>query len=170
MSIPISSCLLSKAARGDEAARIRLFSAMRVNAKHGAFSTLPCQCKPKCPAPTDAQVKKLDAQLEEFLATPAPTEKARRIVVLCGSHDRYRNYVRRAAELDKKETLHAYNERGLRALVDILLLVLPAWNHGMSYQEEREVREMLWRGKANYGWTILYLNEKQERGEEPIVP
>ena len=49
MSIPISDCLISKVAQGDEEARKHLDRAMRENWRHGAFTIFACQHEPPCP-------------------------------------------------------------------------------------------------------------------------
>lgn len=74
MSIPVSFCLISKAARGDGAAYARLLGYMRVNAECGHWSQFPCGHDPRCPRPTDEQVSALDARLVADLAKPAGEE------------------------------------------------------------------------------------------------
>ena len=46
MSTPISVCLISKAAFGNERACEQLTQAMEYNLKCGHFTTFPCECDP----------------------------------------------------------------------------------------------------------------------------
>lgn len=64
MSIPVSWCLIAKAASGDEMAYARLLGAMKVNVAHGAFTSVPCTHDPKCEA-ADEAVTKLDARIQK---------------------------------------------------------------------------------------------------------
>lgn len=59
MSIPISACLVFKAARNQGDARKRLQERIDYNKKHGAFSTWPCRHEPPCEIPTDDQIADL---------------------------------------------------------------------------------------------------------------
>ena len=63
MSIPISGCLVSKAAFGNEKAYARLLEAMKINMKYGHFSMGGCDCKPPCPKPTEDQIDDLNTRL-----------------------------------------------------------------------------------------------------------
>jgi hypothetical protein len=60
MSTPISYCQISAAARGDEKAFNFLVEAMEYNRAWGAFTQFPCECKPRCPAITEAQAEELN--------------------------------------------------------------------------------------------------------------
>lgn len=60
MSVPVSVCLICKAALGDEAAFSRLVSVMKINMKHGAWTQVPCKCKPPCERPTEQQMEALN--------------------------------------------------------------------------------------------------------------
>lgn len=103
---------------------------------------------------------------------PSPICDVNHVMILSGSEHRYRNFIRRSAEIQAltKKPTRVYGVRDLHGRVGILLLVFPAWNHAMSRHEEQELREMLHYGKATRGWTILYLTEKQELCENPIAP
>lgn len=64
MSIPITACLVSKAARGDQAAYAELRRRWLYNQDFGAFSIWPCKCDPPCPEVTEEQVAALSRQIE----------------------------------------------------------------------------------------------------------
>jgi hypothetical protein len=67
MSQPLSVCVISKAARGDEASFKWLIEAMKVNSACGHFTTVSCRCSPPCEKPTDAQIEELNKKLAEAL-------------------------------------------------------------------------------------------------------
>jgi hypothetical protein len=66
MSIPISTCLTVKAAKGDEAAFEKLANAMKVNMQYGHWSQYPCDCDPKCDC-TDEELAALNDRLAEHI-------------------------------------------------------------------------------------------------------
>ena len=66
MSIPITECLVSKAAKGDADAINRLYGRMKRNVEHGSFSTYPCVCDPRCPQPSDEEIEALELALLEL--------------------------------------------------------------------------------------------------------
>lgn len=68
MSIPISFCLVSKAALGDEEAFGRLKDVMKINIKQGHWSQGGCHHQPPCPQPTEEQVTALNMKLAEAIA------------------------------------------------------------------------------------------------------
>ena len=63
MSIPISKCLIYKAATGNEPAFKRLAGALEYNISKGSFTLAPCQCTPPCAVATDTQLSDLDTRL-----------------------------------------------------------------------------------------------------------
>ena len=64
MSIPVSACLIVKAAKGDKEAIDRLKKALRYNTKQGHFSIYPCRHEERCVI-TDEEETFLLKQLEE---------------------------------------------------------------------------------------------------------
>lgn len=66
MSTPIKSCLLVKAAKGDDGAFEALVWKLKANLKHGAFTVVPCDCKTRCDA-SDEEIDELEARIEEVL-------------------------------------------------------------------------------------------------------
>ena len=76
MSMPLSQCLISKAALGDEAMFNELVSRMKYNLRWGAYSTFPCRCDPPCPRPTIEQIEKLNERMDVALKDePSSGEK-----------------------------------------------------------------------------------------------
>lgn len=67
MSYPISYCLVSKAAFGDDAAYQTLVEAMRCNIKCGHYTQFPCNCDPKCTEVTQEFGEALNKRLAEDL-------------------------------------------------------------------------------------------------------
>jgi hypothetical protein len=67
MSTPISACIVSKAALGDEKAFQFLLKAMERNIECGHFLTVPCNCDPPCQRPTGEQIEAFDTRLREAL-------------------------------------------------------------------------------------------------------
>lgn len=63
MSIPVSVCLISKAAHGDEKATVELFKVMKVNIECGHYTTFPCRCAPPCPVPTSEMMARLNKRM-----------------------------------------------------------------------------------------------------------
>lgn len=61
MSAPLSVCLISKAARGDEPSYQELLRRVIYNLTSPAYSIFGCSCEPSCPEPTEQQKKNLDA-------------------------------------------------------------------------------------------------------------
>lgn len=59
MSRPISNCLIAKAARNEGNSRELLAAKVDYALQHGAFTLLPCECKPKCVKPSEAEVVEL---------------------------------------------------------------------------------------------------------------
>ena len=66
MSVPVSICLLSRAAASEKAYQ-RVLERMRYNLECGAFSFWLCTHDPKCPMPSDADGEKLMARLQRDL-------------------------------------------------------------------------------------------------------
>jgi len=64
MSIPISQCLIFKAAKGDDAAYRKLVSRSKTNFRCGRFSLYACGCEPPCEWPTTEQFEALERRLE----------------------------------------------------------------------------------------------------------
>lgn len=69
MSVPVSYCLIAKAAAGDDAAYQSLLAAMRINMKCGHYSTFPCNCDPPCAEVTKEQGEALNQRLTADLTT-----------------------------------------------------------------------------------------------------
>lgn len=67
MSTPISQCLVSKAAFGDEAAFKFLVEATEYNQTQVAYSYLPCECEPPCPQPIRPQLEELGRRVRAEL-------------------------------------------------------------------------------------------------------
>lgn len=63
MSIPLSSCLVSKAALGNEKAYRELVNVMRINTAFGSYTQIPCRHTPQCTAPSEEQLKTLNDRL-----------------------------------------------------------------------------------------------------------
>lgn len=76
MSHPISSCVVIKAALGDQESFDWLVIAMTYNRQHGIFTQLPCECDPPCPRPTEDQMVTFNDRLNK--AVNAEIEKRRR--------------------------------------------------------------------------------------------
>lgn len=68
MSLPITHCIISAAAGGDEEAFAELVRRMRVNLKIGGWSTWPCECQTPCARPSETELTDLQARLYEELA------------------------------------------------------------------------------------------------------
>ena len=73
MSVPISMCALSAAARQTGFGRAsaqevfeRLAEALAYDLRCGHFTTLPCRCQPPCPIPTEEQFQELEKRLEAY--------------------------------------------------------------------------------------------------------
>lgn len=66
MSVPISACLLAKAAFDAPGARKRLLERASDNRRFGAFSFWPCPHRPRCPMPTDEQLYALALEVPEI--------------------------------------------------------------------------------------------------------
>ena len=67
MSTPISTCLLVKAALGDETAFNQLVEAMEYNLSCGHWSVFPCRCDPPCPQPEQERMEALSERLNRVL-------------------------------------------------------------------------------------------------------
>ena len=67
MSYPISYCLVSRAAYGDDVAYKALADAMRYNIKCGHYTQFPCNCDPKCVEVTQELGEALNQRLAEDL-------------------------------------------------------------------------------------------------------
>jgi hypothetical protein len=65
MSMPISSCLVSKAAFGNEEAYESLVKAFEINLECGHHTQFPCRCEPSCPTPTEDQLAALQKKLDD---------------------------------------------------------------------------------------------------------
>lgn len=78
MSFPIVACEVSKAARGDEAAYARLLEKMKFNFACGHWSSFPCSCEPRCPSPSDAELKALDKRLVKDINNGVKPRRRRR--------------------------------------------------------------------------------------------
>jgi hypothetical protein len=65
MSIPITSCMISRAARGDEKAFQELFAATYHNRVHnfGIYTHFSCECDPRCPQPTPVESAALNHRM-----------------------------------------------------------------------------------------------------------
>lgn len=64
MSTPIISCMLFKAALGDEQTYAELIRIMKNNYEYGHWSQYGCNCDPPCPKPTQEQCDALNARME----------------------------------------------------------------------------------------------------------
>lgn len=67
MSEPIAGCWILAAARGDEGSYQKVLQAMRHNIEFGSQTIFPCNCQPRCPQPTEEQMKELDRRLQADL-------------------------------------------------------------------------------------------------------
>ena len=65
MSLPISTCDVYRAAKGDEEAYQRLVHAFEVNVVCGHYSQFPCMCNPPCELCTEEQGIALNTRLAE---------------------------------------------------------------------------------------------------------
>ena len=63
MSVPVPSCLICKAALGNDAAFKELVARMRINLKHRAWTQIPCKCNPRCEIPTEDQLTDLNDRM-----------------------------------------------------------------------------------------------------------
>jgi len=77
MSIPITSCQICKAARGDEEVFDQLVKAMKVNRECGHWSQFPCQCDPPCEQPSDEQLSEFNDRMQAALAGIQANDKPR---------------------------------------------------------------------------------------------
>jgi hypothetical protein len=66
MSIPISSCVVYKAALGDEQAYESLVNAYKINLACGHYSRFGCSCNPPCEVPTKEQMEVLQKRLDDY--------------------------------------------------------------------------------------------------------
>jgi len=78
MSVPISECVVLKAAVGDALSLERLVLSMQFNKKAGHYDLIPCTCNPHCPVPTAEQLVALHCKVTEalekgFLPVATPT-------------------------------------------------------------------------------------------------
>jgi hypothetical protein len=64
VSIPISQCLVNKAACGDEKSYLDLVEKFKVNMLYGHWSVIPCRCNPQCEA-TQEQIDILNSRLDK---------------------------------------------------------------------------------------------------------
>jgi hypothetical protein len=62
MSIPIPSCLISKAVTDEKAYKV-LLERMTYNLECGHWTCLGCSHNPPCPEPTEEQIVALEARL-----------------------------------------------------------------------------------------------------------
>ncbi len=80
MSIPISACLLAKAAFDSPGARERLAERAAYNKKFGGFSFWPCEHEPPCPEPSAEQLHALAIDIPDIapliVALLTPAEEA----------------------------------------------------------------------------------------------
>ena len=67
MSIPLSYCLISKAARGDEEAYQQVKEAMIVNLRYGHWSQFPCPHDPPCPEVSQEQADAFHERMKNDL-------------------------------------------------------------------------------------------------------
>lgn len=82
MSIPIHRCIITKAAKGDEAAYQWLIDAMRINLACGHYSTLGCSCLPETENATDEQIKNLQTRMDEyFKANPVKSKLSKAVKI-----------------------------------------------------------------------------------------
>lgn len=65
MSCPLTNCLISKAARGNEGALNSVLEAMKINKRYGHFMIAPCPHTPPCEQPTDDQLVALNDKVVE---------------------------------------------------------------------------------------------------------
>ncbi len=65
MSQPISSCIIIKAALGDQKAFDWLVEAMIYNRSQLAFTIFPCECDPPCPRLTDKQQEDINKRVND---------------------------------------------------------------------------------------------------------
>jgi hypothetical protein len=76
MSVPVSICLLSKAATSETAYQ-RVLSRMKFNAECCSFTLWPCTHTPRCPKPdpaaTTAMLTRLKADLLKLATTVQPS-------------------------------------------------------------------------------------------------
>ncbi len=64
MSVPLSQCLIAKAARGDDQAYKNLRKILAINVDCGHFSIYPCKHQPACEA-TQEEIDKLQKRIDE---------------------------------------------------------------------------------------------------------
>lgn len=69
MSTPIKVCAVIQAAKAEAGAQIRknLQTRLQQNLKFGATSIWPCNCEPKCEAPTEEQLASLLEEVPEAI-------------------------------------------------------------------------------------------------------
>ena len=67
MSVPISTCLVLKAAKGDACAFDVLVSRFKNYKKFGSMSVFPCKCIPPCEDATEEQMTTLDNRVKEAM-------------------------------------------------------------------------------------------------------
>jgi hypothetical protein len=67
MSEPIVGCWILAAARGDEGSYQKVLQGMRHTIESGSQRIFPCNCQPRCPQPTEEQMKVLDRRLQADL-------------------------------------------------------------------------------------------------------
>ena len=75
MSVPIHRCMVTQAAKGDEAAYQWLIDAMTINLASGHYSTLSCRCLPESENATEEQIQNLHTRMDEyFKANPVKSK------------------------------------------------------------------------------------------------
>jgi len=67
MSEPIAGCWILAAARGDEGSYQTVLQVMRHTTESGSHTIFPCNCRPRCPQPTEEQMEALDRRLQTDL-------------------------------------------------------------------------------------------------------
>jgi hypothetical protein len=69
--VPISACLIFKAAKGDAEAYESLLRAMRTNARFGSITKSSCSCQPPCEPATQEQLNLLNKNICADLKNPS---------------------------------------------------------------------------------------------------
>jgi hypothetical protein len=65
MSVPVSACLVNKAAKGDEQAYERLKSIMFINLECGHWTYCGCVHEPPCEPASEEQFETVDTRLKK---------------------------------------------------------------------------------------------------------
>jgi len=95
VSVPFRSCLVAKAANGNEQQYQKLLYVVGENVRHGSFTKLGCRCKKRCHASRAKRLKLLDRLIADFGIFDLKISKAKQL--------RVKRFIASMLEVDKGE-------------------------------------------------------------------